>query len=60
LRTLDGAEDVLYWSLVYVNRSRASALRGPFAMLRRAIVEHKIKGGLDRKLREIKARIEAR
>ncbi|HJZ72635.1 MAG TPA: hypothetical protein VKE51_12910 [Vicinamibacterales bacterium] len=45
--------------LVYVNRSRASALRGPMAALRRAIVEHKVKGNLDRNLREIKARIEA-
>jgi hypothetical protein len=45
--------------LVYVNRSRASALRGPMAGLRRSIIEHKAKGSLDGSLRQIKARIEA-
>ena len=44
--------------LVYMNRSRASGLRGPMATLRRAIVEHKAKGSLELNLREIKARIE--
>jgi hypothetical protein len=46
--------------LVYVNRSRATALRGPMAGLKRSIIEHKAKGGLDMNLRDIKARIEAR
>ena len=45
--------------LAYVNRSRASALRGPMTSLRRSIIEHKAKGSIDRNLREIKARIEA-
>ena len=43
--------------LVYMNRTRVSALRGPMAGLRRAIVEHKANGSLDANLREIKARI---
>jgi len=45
--------------LVYVNRSRASALRGPMARLRRSIIEHKAKTGLENNLREIAARISA-
>jgi hypothetical protein len=44
--------------LIYVNRSRASALRAPLTGLLRSIIEHRAKGSLDRHLREIKARIE--
>jgi hypothetical protein len=44
--------------LVYANRSRASALRGPMAALRRSIIEHRAKGSLRSHLREVKARIE--
>jgi hypothetical protein len=43
--------------LVYMNRSRTSALHGPMAGVRRSIIEHKAKGSLDRHLREVKARI---
>jgi len=46
--------------LAYVNRSRASALRGPMAGLRRSIVERKARAALDSNLREIKARVEVR
>jgi hypothetical protein len=45
--------------LVYVNRSRASALKGAFAGLRRSIVERRAKGSLDENLRAIKARLES-
>jgi hypothetical protein len=55
----DSVGDPRSFYLVYVNRSRASALRGAMAGLRRTIVEHKLKGGLDQNLRDIKTRIEA-
>ncbi len=45
--------------LVYINRSRASALKGAFAVLRRSIVERRAKGSLDENLRAIKARLES-
>jgi hypothetical protein len=45
--------------LVYINRSRASALKGAFAGLRRSIVERRAKGSLDENLRAIKARLES-
>ena len=44
--------------LFYVNRSRASALRGAFARLRRTIVEHKAKGSIEDNLRDVRARLE--
>src|SRR5262249_27310079 len=55
----DAISDPRAFYLVYVNRSRASALRRPMASLRRLLVEHKVKGSLDRNLRQVKARIEA-
>jgi hypothetical protein len=55
----DAVGDARAFYLVYVNRSRASALRGPMAAIRRSIVEHKVKGSLDRSLRQVKARVEA-
>jgi hypothetical protein len=54
----DGVGDPRSFNLVYVNRSRASALRGPMAGLRRSLIEHNAKGSLDSSLRDIKARIE--
>jgi hypothetical protein len=54
----DAAADENGFYLVYVNRSRASALRGPLGGLRRTIVEHKVKGALREYLREIKVRFE--
>jgi hypothetical protein len=44
--------------LVYVNRSRANALKGMFADLRRSIVEHRVKGALDENLKVVKLRLE--
>ena len=44
--------------LVYVNRSRASALKGVLADLRRSIVQHRAKNTLDENLRAVKLRLE--
>jgi hypothetical protein len=44
--------------LVYVNRSRAYALKGPFAGLRRTIIERRAKGSVEENLRSMKLRIE--
>jgi hypothetical protein len=55
----DAVGDPRSFYLVYVNRSRVSALRGPMAGLRRSIVEHKAKSSLDNNLRAVKARIES-
>jgi hypothetical protein len=54
----DSVGDSRAFYLFYVNRSRASALRGPLGGLRRAIIEHKAKGALHGYLRDIKARYE--
>jgi hypothetical protein len=53
----DSAADAGAFYLVYVNRSRVSALRGPMASLRRSLVEHKTRGTLENTLRDIRARI---
>jgi hypothetical protein len=50
------APDAFY--LVYVNRSRADALKGAFAGLRRAIVERRAKSSLEENLKITKARLE--
>jgi hypothetical protein len=44
--------------LVYVNRSRANALKGSLAGLRRSIVERRAKSSLDENLKTIKLRLE--
>ncbi len=44
--------------LVYVNRSRANALKGSLAGLRRSMVERRAKSSLDENLRSIKLRLE--
>ena len=44
--------------LFYVNRSAASALRGAFARIRRAIVERRVKSSLDENLHAVRARLE--
>jgi hypothetical protein len=51
-----GASDAFY--LVYVNRSRASALKGAFSALRRSIVERRAKSSLDENLRNVRLRLE--
>ena len=50
------APDAFY--LVYVNRSRADALKGAFAGLRRTIVERRGKSSLDENLKLTKLRLE--
>ena len=45
--------------LVYINRSRADALKGKAADLRRSVVERHSKSGLEENLRAMKARFEA-
>ena len=54
----DATGDSNSFYLLYVNRTRASALRGAMAALRRSIVERKPKGSLDNSLRDIKTRLE--
>ncbi len=44
--------------LIYVNRSRANALKGRFSGLRRSIVERKAAGGMEDSLKRVKARLE--
>ncbi len=55
----DSVSDHQSFYLFYVNRSRASALRGSFARIRRAVVERRVKGSLEENLRAVKARLEA-
>lgn len=54
----ESVSDPRAFYLVYVNRSRASALRGAFARIRRSIVERRVRGSLDENLRATKRRIE--
>ncbi len=51
-----GAPDAFY--LVYVNRSRASAMRGAFSGLRHAMVERRAKSSLEDNLKLLKLRLE--
>jgi hypothetical protein len=51
------AGDALY--LIYANRSRATALKGGFSLLRRSIVERRARAALDESLKTIKSRLEA-
>jgi hypothetical protein len=44
--------------LVYVNRSRADALKGAFAGLRRSIVERRARASLEENLKLTKTRLE--
>jgi hypothetical protein len=46
--------------LVYANRARASALKGTLGGLRRALVERRVKSGLDDNLKNVKLRLEKR
>lgn len=54
----DPAADAMY--VVYVNRTRASALKGLFSGLRRAIVERRAKSTLEDSLKRVKNRLEQR
>jgi hypothetical protein len=53
-----GTPEAFY--LVYVNRSRASAMKGAFSGLRRALVERRAKSSLEENLKLLKARLERR
>jgi hypothetical protein len=53
-----GTPDAFY--LVYVNRSRASAMKGAFSGLRRAMVERRAKSSLEDNLKLLKLRLERR
>jgi hypothetical protein len=55
----DSVTDPHSFYLFYVNRSRASALRGPFSRIRRSIVERRAKGSLEENLRAVKTRLES-
>jgi hypothetical protein len=55
----DSVGDRHSFYLFYVNRSRASALRGTFARIRRSIVERRVKGSLEENLRAVKSRLES-
>jgi hypothetical protein len=54
----DSVTDPHSFYLFYVNRSRASALRGAFSRIRRSIVERRVRGSLEENLREVKRRLE--
>ena len=54
----DAAGDPASFYLLYVNRTRANALRGSVAAMLRMIIEHKAKGSLESSLRDIKLRLE--
>ena len=54
----DSVSDPHSFYLFYVNRSRASALRGAFARIRRSIVERRARGSLEENLRDVKQRLE--
>ena len=53
-----GERDAFY--LAYANRSRASALKGRFSLVRRAIVERRAKTSLEENLRTTRERLEKR
>ncbi len=54
----DSLGDPQSFYLFYVNRSRASALRGAFSRLRRSIVERRVRASLEDNLRAVKLRLE--
>jgi hypothetical protein len=54
----DSIGDPQSFYLFYVNRSRASALRGAFSRLRRSIVERRVRASLEDNLRAVKLRLE--
>jgi hypothetical protein len=56
----DSMSDSGSFYLVYVNRSRANALKGSFAKLRRSIVERRARGSLEENLKNVKQRLEER
>jgi hypothetical protein len=55
----DSVSDPRSFYLFYANRSRASALRGSFARIRRSVVERRVKSSLEENLRAVKTRLES-
>ncbi len=55
----DSVSDPRAFYLFYINRSRASALRGAFARVRRSIVERRVRGSLEDNLQDVRRRLEA-
>jgi len=56
--SVDAADPSAFY-LVYMNRSRANALKGAFAGLRKSIAERRARNGLEDTLKALKARLEA-
>ena len=56
----DSLGDANRFYLVYTNRSRASAMKGGFSSLRRAIVARRARGSLEDSLKRIKAQLESK
>jgi len=54
----DSVNDSSSFYLVYVNRSRANALKGALSKLRRTIVERRARGSLEENLKNVKRRLE--
>jgi len=54
----DARSDPEHFYLVYVNRSRASALKGGLASLRRALAGRRARGSLEDNLKSIKNQLE--
>jgi hypothetical protein len=55
----DSVRDPSSFYLFYANRSRASALRGSFARIRRSVVERRARNSLEENLRAVKNRLES-
>ena len=54
----DSVSDPHSFYLFYINRSRASALRGSFSRIRRSLVERRVRASLEDNLRAVKQRLE--
>jgi len=55
----DAGESGDAFYLIFANRSRASALKGGFAGLRRALAARRARGSLENSLKQVKERLEA-
>jgi hypothetical protein len=55
-----GPGDATGFVLVYLNRSRANALRGGLSGLRKSMVERRARSGIEESLKKVKARLEQR
>jgi hypothetical protein len=57
IASVDAADPDAFY-LVYMNRSRSSALKGIFSGLRKAIAERRARSGLEETLKTVRARLE--